>query len=833
MIEDETLNLTIDRESGETVGQYKYSLIGDYAKLNPNYNITLVESSFEILPKNINVEIGSFSKNFGDEDPEITYKINDEFCFNDTKENVVDGTITREAGESVGVYKYDLTNLSSNHNYTFKVSDDTYFIINRRPVVVTIEDATKIYGEEDPIYHYSVSNEVEGEKLTVEITRDYGEDVGDYILVCKMKNDSRYSITYKEGTLKITPYSITIRAEEKIKIYGDEDPEFTISIAKGFLKNNDRTEDLIEGNLVRDVGENVGTYTIRLGSLSLGKNYDLTFESGTLEIVQRHITIVADNITKDYGNKDPQLSYQVANDGLVFGDQVTGSLIREEGENVGHYKILQGEINLSDNYQFDFVEGELEILKRKIQIIPTTISKEYGEKETTIDYKIIGSLVGEDTLSGALYRQGAGEREDAGKYLIYSTLNSPNYEISFGEHYFTILPREIVVKAQSYQIYYGEEEPQLEYQIVSGTILEGDHLVGELSRLKGNSAGSYDIISSLSLGRNYSIQFIKGVLTILPLDLTIKSQDYQKIYGQADPSFTYEIVEGELINNDKLYGTIIREKGEDVGTYNLEKGIYNANYNITLLPAKLEILKKDVYMISTVSNKIYDGTKIARLKNPYVSGIIDNVYLDFDKDNSATFLSAEVGENIGVKVHDIMLVGEKAGNYNLILPEMLYADITLKDITKEEVNLSAKDPVLYSRYSLEIASENITNEIKVKNHSLVMKYNIWLEEDAHKVNPNSQYTIKIELPKKIFAKYNIYVYQKDETGTYKLLTSQKDVDNEIVISAYSLGEFYVAVEDEDWLDIGSIISVVLIAVTCIVATVYTIVKQKKRKKMDY
>ena len=120
----------------------------------------------------------------------------------------------------------------------------------------------------------------------------------------------------------------------------------------------------------------------------------------------------------------------------------------------------------------------------------------------------------------------------------------------------------------------------------------------------------------------------------------------------------------------------------------------------------------------------------------------------------------------------------------------------------------------------------------MKNHSLVMKYNIWLEEGEQKISPNSQYTIKIGLPKKIFTRYNIYVYQKDENGEYKILTSQKDVNNEIVISAYSLGEFYVAVEDESWLDIGSIISVVFVGITCIVAVVYTVIKQKKKKQMD-
>ena len=831
LIGNDTLDLTINREDGEVVGQYGYSMKGDYSESYPNYAITLVESYFKILPREVMVEIGAFSKVFGDEDPAIEYNIIDNFCFNDTRESVVDGKITREEGEMVGVYKYDLAAISSNQNYIFINVNNSYFIINKKPVIVKIKDATKVYGEDDPVFEYDVEYEVDGEKLSVEITRDYSEDVGDHTLVCKMKNDSRYIISYEEGTLKITPYSIAVKADDKVKVYGEEDPEFTISITEGVLRNNDRLEDLIQGRIIRAEGESAEDYEIKLDKLSLGKNYELKRESGKLVILPRHLTITADPITKYYGEQDPELTYKVSSEGLVYNDKIEGSLIREAGEDVREYKILQGGISLSKNYELEFIEGKFNILKKDIQIIPTTLSKEYGDEDKTIEYKLVGELVGEDTLSGELYRDGVGEKEEVGKYLIYSTLDSPNYQINMGEHYFTILPREIVVKAISCQIYYGGEEPQLDYQIVSGTVLEGDDFTGGLSRQKGNTAGTYDIISSLSLGRNYTIQFIKGTVTILPLDLTIKSPDYQKIYGQEDPTFTYEIVEGKLINNDKLYGTIIREKGEDVGIYNLEKGIYNANYNITLLPAKFEIIKKDVYMISSVYNKIYDGTTEAKLKNPYVSGIFDNVYLDYEQNNSATFLSAEVGEHVGVKVHDVMLVGEKAGNYNLVLPELLYADITLQDIAKEEVYLAAKDPVLYSRYSLEIASEDISSEVKVKNHSFVKKYNIWLEDGVRKINPESQYTIKIELPKKIFSKYNIYVYQKDEAGNYKMLATQKDANNEIVISSYSLGEFYVAVEDESWLDIGAIVAISLIAVTFVVAVVYTVIKQKRKRKI--
>ncbi len=827
LVGDDEITATVKRDEGEDVGLYDYYL--QDTEVNENYNVILVDSQFEILPREIKLSVDNQTKIFGNEDPEIKYSLIDELCFGEREEDIIDGYVSRSEGESVGVYTYDLSTVSSGKNYIFVNSQNTFFIISKRPVVVTIDDATKIYGDDDPVFQYSVENEVAGEKLYVDVVRDYGEDVGDYSLSCGALNDPRYIIDQIKGKLTITRYTIGIKADEKIKVYGDIDPKFSVSIISGHLKNNDRMENIISGNLTREEGENVGKYQIKLGDLSFGKNYKLEFKSDDLTILQREITITAKEQSKIYGESEPELGYELSPNGLVFDDVVTGKLTRIQGESVGKYKILQGDIGINDNYKISYVSSDFEIIKREIEIVPNTISKEYGDEEPAIDYNVIGGLVGEDVLNGELYREGVGEHEETGKYLIYSTLSSLNYNITFKEHYFTIQPRKIVIQVLDKQKYYGTSDPDLEYKIVSGTILEQDKLQGGLSRVEGETAGIYAIISSFTLGRNYTIQYIKGDFTILPLEITIQSQDYQKTYGQIDPAFSYEIVDGKLINNDKLYGTIVREKGEDVGEYALECGIYNANYNITLLPAKLKIVQKDVYMLSEVYNKIYDGTTVAWLKNPYVSGVIDNVYLDYVRDESAIFETSNVGKDIAVNVYDVNLVGDKAANYNLILPQNLHADITLPEITKDEVSVSAKDPVLYSDYSLVINCISIEDAIKIKSHKLMLKYDINLEYDSQNINPKSTYVLKIKLPDKVFSRSNIYVYQKQNNGEYTLLTGEKGEDNEIIISSYSLGEFYITVDNEEWLNITAFVSIAVIALTCVIATAIVIMRRKKRK----
>ena len=74
---------------------------------------------------------------------------------------------------------------------------------------------------------------------------------------------------------------ITITADNKSKVYGDDDPELTYEITSGELVGNG---DAFIGELTRAPGEDVGNYTITQGTLTLGDNYDITFEAAELKI---------------------------------------------------------------------------------------------------------------------------------------------------------------------------------------------------------------------------------------------------------------------------------------------------------------------------------------------------------------------------------------------------------------------------------------------------------------------------------------------------------------------------------------------------------------------
>lgn len=108
---------------------------------------------------------------------------------------------------------------------------------------------------------------------------------------------------------------------------------------------------------------NVGTYSLTYdGGISLGNNtYTLNSgASGSWVINQRPITLTADSVSKTYGDPETALSATISNSaglGLASGDtlaDITGTLTRQSGENVGSYDVVLGTSNKTSNYNISF-----------------------------------------------------------------------------------------------------------------------------------------------------------------------------------------------------------------------------------------------------------------------------------------------------------------------------------------------------------------------------------------------------------------------------------------------------------------------------------------------
>ena len=72
----------------------------------------------------------------------------------------------------------------------------------------------------------------------------------------------------------------------------------------------------------------------------------------TATIKKAVVTVTANNLSKKWGAKDPELTYKAT--GLVGKDKLTGALTREAGEEVGKYAIKQGTLAANENYTLKF-----------------------------------------------------------------------------------------------------------------------------------------------------------------------------------------------------------------------------------------------------------------------------------------------------------------------------------------------------------------------------------------------------------------------------------------------------------------------------------------------
>ncbi len=837
IIDGEQLVGQIKRNDGEDVGLYTYYLDTLNNANNPNYNISLSPVGiFTIEPKNIVIATTQTQKIYGDEDPsfDVSVAFDGQLCFDDMEEEILDGYLTREAGENVGIYNFNVENVSTSINYTFSMEEGCIFVINKRPVTVLCDPALKIYGDDDPQFTYQAENLVDGEVLYLDIRREYGENVGKYQLILSNSTDPRYTITFNSNYLEIIPSDITVKAESKVKIYGDQDPSFTVIVTGGLLKNNDTISQVSQGEMKREDGEDVGQYMICQGSFSFGENYNLTFESDYMQIAKEELTVTANSTFKSYGDADPVIGFQLTSGQLKFDDTFIGALSREEGEELGFYQITIGSLTVNQNYEINLTTNTFEIQKRKIEIIPTVLSKHYGDDEPTITYEIIGGLIGDDVLTGELYRESGANSENVGIYQILSSLSNSNYDITFGQYFFEITPKPITIRADDITITYGEQEPQLTYQITDGELIGEDKISGSLYRIPGNNVGSYAIRSSLNLGRNYSLTFINGTFTIEALRLEIHVDNYEKEYGQFEPEFNYSITSGQIINGDVLHGSITREEGETVGSYKLQCNLYNNNYIIVMNEAYLTIKPKDVTLVASIYDKVYDGTPVAYLRNPYVTGLLDeDVVLLYDRENCARFEDSEIGNNKKVYLTNINLFGTNASNYHLIMPQYLTASITNATLMANEVLLSSQQQaILYDGLNLHYIKTEIDNsDIKINSHKSLLEYDIWLEEDENVTTQiNATVTITVAVPEEILSYNNIYVYIVDEDGEQTLVASQKDGNGNLVITTSNLGSFIITTDNDNWIDYGAYIAIGLVVAIAITVAIFMAIKKRKKQK---
>ena len=181
--------------------------------------------------------------------------------------------------------------------------------------------------------------------------------------------NTNYTVTFAvtDGWLKITPVAITIKADDKTKVYGAADPELTATVT-GVPANGVAPVYRLSCEEGQDAGEYAITVT---ADAAANKNYTVSVEGGTFTIARRRVTLTSANAMKWYdGTPLRNQTVTVGGDGFAAGEgatyNVTGAQT-EAGTSRNNFTYTLNANTKAANYQITLVFGTLRILEDQIE----------------------------------------------------------------------------------------------------------------------------------------------------------------------------------------------------------------------------------------------------------------------------------------------------------------------------------------------------------------------------------------------------------------------------------------------------------------------------------
>ena len=713
-----TDTIAINREAGENVGTYAI----DRYEVNDgngggNYEVIFTPGNFTIGAKSAVISVGTTIVGYNGEVQHATeYTIDGLESGHSVYQINLSGA--RNAGthtvtvESIQIHDADGNDVTANYGLSYHAGT---LEIHQAEITVNAMAETIIYGEQANAgytYHGTLYGS-DGFTGTLSIAGAMNSQNTLYaagtarfergtLEIADGNNGDNYHITFVGANLTVEAKEISLSAVEiQDKVYdGTTDAAVLTAMVSG-MEAGDSLSVVTDSASASFVSKNVGAdIEVNADGFVLAgadrNNYILKSDSfkTTADITKANLTIYTQNISKIYGDNDPEFTFSA--DGLKMGDSITDLGRSNTGTNVGSYDIdlyILNDGNNGNNYNVTLHSGKLTIIPKNITVTADTQTKVYGEADPELTYQVNG-LVGDDMLAGSLEREAG---EDVGEYAItQGTLANSNYKINFTGANLTITAKEITI---------DPNDPNFHYTIDS-KVYDGNRTVrgAELSVVIGgetvnlnwtdgqfNSKNVVSVIDATfsgltSANSNYVLSAdrvtVDAAGKILAKDITVTADAQTKVYGCADPELTYQV--SGLVGNDTLAGSLTRAVGEDVGSYEITQGtLANSNYNINFTGANLTIIAKEITIDPNdpnfhyaIDSKVYDGNRT--VNGAKLSVLIDGetVVLNW---TDGQFNSKDV-----VSVTDATFTGLTSSNGNYVLStDSVTVDATGKILAKD------------------------------------------------------------------------------------------------------------------------------------------------------
>ena len=561
------------------------------------------------------------------------------------------------------------------------------YTINKAPLTINVNDAEKIYGDDNPTFTYSLTGFVNNEDESVlssdvifSTKADKKSSAGTYS-VSASATAKNYEIGCIEGKLTVKKAPITVAVNAKSRVYGDANPQFDFTYVG--LKNGDSvpvfTSELSTSTKATKYSA-VGDYEVTVSG-GVATNYSFTeYIPGTLTVTQAPLSISVQSTVREYGDANPEFKFAYSGfkndddaDCLTTAPAVVTSATPTSS--VGEYEITPNGAEAT-NYAISYTSGTLTVNKAPLTIQAEAAERVYGDENPKFTFAYSG-FKNEETYDVLTNRPSAKTEaivtSAVGTYdIVPSGAEAQNYNIEYKNGILTVTKAPLTVSAVSAQKEYGEATPVIALAYSGFKNNDNEDCISEKPAIfigadRKNDVGEYVITVSGGKAQNYAFtEYNEGVLTVVKAPLTVIAENKERLYFEANPEFTFYC---EGFKNDDTKDVLTTQPNFECGAkqtsgageYEITlSGAEAKNYELSYQGGTLTVGKR------TIDVKVGDYTRVYNEENPeftvsyegFVNNESEKVFTIMPTLYCAADKTADVGS------YEITASGAEATNYD-------------------------------------------------------------------------------------------------------------------------------------------------------------------------
>jgi hypothetical protein len=287
------LRLSTTATAASPVGTYPITASGAVAD---NYTIGTIDGTLTVTRASLTISADSRTRVYGEANPVLTVQSYQGLVNGDSQAVLSELKLstTATAASPVGTYPITVGGAVAD-NYAISTIDGT-LTVTRAPLTISADSRTRVYGEANPALTATFTGLVNRDTAVTALTGGLattatdGSPVGTYPITQGTLEAANYTITFSPADLTVTRASLTISADNKLKLSGEPNP--ALSATYSGLVNGD-SQTAVTGLTLQTTATPAsasGDYPI-IVSGAVAVNYQITFVAGTMIVLPSEVAI--------------------------------------------------------------------------------------------------------------------------------------------------------------------------------------------------------------------------------------------------------------------------------------------------------------------------------------------------------------------------------------------------------------------------------------------------------------------------------------------------------------------------------------------------------------